>query len=162
VVKGGIAQASLQVGPKGTAASHTDNQTGFSGGIAVTLPPYKQVGFQTEVLLNERRPVFSADSGSVAFVVVPFLLRARLADVGRTRISLLLGPEVAASATRSHGFVQEFDDYGMDVGVDFEVQRRAMIDVRYTRGLVNIGPGADPTDSAKSLGLTVMIGWRLR
>src|SRR4029077_2893995 len=121
---------------------------GFSGGLAITVAPYRRLGFQTEVLINERRAVFSSAGTSVPVVVVPFLLRARLADVGQTRVSLLMGPEVAASATRSQGLVQEFDDSGMDVGVALDLRRRTMIDVRYTRGLVNIGSAANPGDSA--------------
>jgi hypothetical protein len=161
VLKGGVAQAAFQVGPPGAAANRTNRQAGLSGGLALTLAPYRKLGFQTEVLINERRSVYSGTGASVPFVVMPFLLRARLANIGRTRVNLLIGPEVAASATRSQGIVQEFDDYGMDVGIDLELRHRTMIDVRYTRGLVNIGPAAEPGDSAKTRGLTVMVGWRL-
>jgi hypothetical protein len=156
VLKGGLASAALQSGAQASRAHRDD--TGFAGGIALTFTPYMRLGLQTEVLLNERR---SPSAASAPVIVVPFLLRARITDIGHTRISFLLGPEVAASATRNQGIVQESDDYGMDLGIDFDVRHHTLIDVRYTRGLVTLGEDAAATDSARTHGLTVMVGWRI-
>jgi hypothetical protein len=156
VIKGGLASATLQSGLPGAADRH--QATGFSGGVALTLLPYESFGLQTELLLTERHQQSAASSAPL--VVVPFLLRARLADLRQTRISLLAGPEVVARVTRGPGAVQQSYDYGMDLGLDIDVPHRTIIDVRYTRGLVNLGNAPDPTES-RTHGLTVMVGWRL-
>ena len=162
VLKGGVAIDTLNVASLG-AAQRTDTKTGFVGGLALTMPTTHPFAFQVEFLINERTAastVVGDPSKNVALFVVPLLLRLRLADSGRTRIGLLVGPEIATNFIRGQGMIQENDDYSIAVGVDIESRRRLVIDLRYTRGLVSLAPKAGVTESVKNRGLAAMFGWR--
>jgi hypothetical protein len=180
-VKGGVNFASLTRFDE--EADSTSRRLGLIGGVWVRVASRGALSFQLEALLSEKGIKFEQAFDGVPvegnlrirYVEVPFLARFDAAPGGAARFYLLAG---AAPAFRlgdgrlklkAEGEEEtiDFGDTGEDLksfdlglvgaaGIEFG---RALVEGRYTHGLLVAGDG---DDSPKNRVFSVMVGFRFR
>lgn len=176
-VKGGITSADEVMSGAGIDLG-LDRRLGPAGGLFVTIDPVERFGLQIEALFAQKgftaKDVLEEGKYGVRldYVEVPVLARIN-APVGANANFHVLGgvsPAVLLHDTQTLDGDElgelERDDYksfdlGLTVGAALSV-RRALIDVRYTHGLLNvIDLEDDDYDfTVKNRAFTVMVGFR--
>lgn len=188
-IKAGVNFASLT--PEEDEDPDTSRRVGLVAGGWFRTPSAARVSFQAEALFTEKGVKFDSvpfevdSSGSVIFgsvtirvryIEVPLLARVDFAAPGSNPRVFAVGgaaPAFKLSARSSAEFEGEEDtrDIGDDVesvdvglvggfGVEFG---RALIEARYTHGLLNINTDDnDPNDRIQNRVFSVTVGFRFR
>ena len=181
-IKGGVNFASLT--RFDDEADSTSRRLGLIGGVWVRIPSGKALSFQLEALVSEKGIKFEQAFEDVPvegnlrirYVELPVLVRFDAAPGGAaTRFYLLAG---TAPALRIGDGQLKLEAEGLDETVDFEESGeklksfdlglvgaagiefgRALVEARYTHGLLGTGDG---DDSPKNRVFSVMAGFRFR
>jgi len=175
-VKGGFSSSSLHIiddveGDQPFLRS----RPGFVGGLygVKSLGSSGRFGIQAEGLISMKGARFDDgdEDGRVAltYLELPVLARFNLTTAQRIGVHLLTGPafafRLAASGEEEGGESENLEegikptDVGWTIGGGVNVGK-AVIDVRYTHGLLDIGRGEAPP--MKNRAVSVMVGFRLR
>ena len=176
-VKGGVTSSDEVMSGAGIDLS-LDRRLGPAGGLFVTIDPVERFGLQIEALYAQKgftaKDVLEEGKYGVRldYVEVPVLARIN-APVGTNATFHVFGGATPAfllhdTQTLDGDEVAELerDDYksfdlGLTVGAGLSV-RRALIDLRYTHGLLNVIDLEDADDDfkVKNRAFTVMVGFR--
>jgi hypothetical protein len=162
-LKGGVNLESLDVSVNGSFANGTSQ--GFIGGVAFAIPANRKVAFQMELLLNDGRPISAVPTDAdraVALIAIPVLLRVNVSNTATTRVGILGGVTDILQVQRKSSLETEaFEDTVFTVGMDIENRSGLLLDLRYSRGVLN--PGSEPGVrlASRSRGFAAMVGWRL-
>ncbi|HYN06198.1 MAG TPA: porin family protein [Vicinamibacterales bacterium] len=183
-VKAGVNFASLT--PEEDESPDTSRRRGLVAGVWFRTASTTRFSFQAEGLFSEKgvkfdRAVFDVDTiGSVdvrvRYIEIPLLARAEFGAPGSaTRVFVVGGAapafKLSGRATAEvDGEEQTVDttddieplDLGLVGGLGVEF-RRALIEVRYTHGLLKINKDDnDPNDSIQNRVFSVTVGFRFR
>jgi hypothetical protein len=147
-IKAGANSATLTIAPANPAVS-IGSRTGFVGGVYGTRRFSSVLGLETDVLFAAKGAKSKSDSGSsfsFNYLTVPILARLKISGSSTVRVHLVGGPEFGyrihaklvngGDSIAYDQFVKVYD-LGGAVGGNAEFGRFG-IDVRYTRGLVDI------------------------
>jgi hypothetical protein len=176
--KGGMNVSNVRADPQ--ELEDRDSLRGYAMGFWFGVPVWRHLTIQTEALFTMKGDSESASgytaSTHLGYFELPVLARVDVLRDALVRPFLLVGPSLAvnvsaSSELESDGSTVEVDvkdqvgslDLGLVVGggLDFALGGRTVgLDVRYTRGLTDVGDGV--IGSARNESITVMSSIGLR
>lgn len=134
-----------------TGDMDSDAQTSFYVGGLVDLTVSEKFHVQPELLYSME----GADKASVSYLRIPIMAKYFVADAFSIQAGPSIAFKVAADDTVDDGIKSM--DFGLGLGLGYDITENIFVDARYNLGLANISEGAGDT---KNTGIQVGVGYR--